>query len=225
MPIKRIVCLANSRKLSGRCIAGPELVGDQPGAWIRPVSDRVNQEVSEQERQYKDGSNPKLLDIVDIPMLEYHPTDFQQENWLLDPKCYWEKVGKYSWEDLDQFSDIDGTLWRNGFGTSNGTNDHIPQQQASEEHCSLKLIHVNKVRLRVFVPGEDYGNNKRRVQAQFSFNNINYAIWVTDPDIERRYLKKEDGNYYMAESYLTISLGEPFKGNCYKLVAAILERP
>ncbi|MGH7707024.1 MAG: dual OB domain-containing protein, partial [Vulcanimicrobiaceae bacterium] len=37
--LKRIVCLANSRKLQGRCVAGRELQKNGPGAWIRPVSD------------------------------------------------------------------------------------------------------------------------------------------------------------------------------------------
>lgn len=77
MPAKRIVCLANSRKLSGRCVAGRELIGDRPATWIRPVSAREHQEVSEYERQYKDGSDPKLLDVVDIPLLEHRPGDYQ----------------------------------------------------------------------------------------------------------------------------------------------------
>lgn len=61
---KRIVCLANSRKLQGRCIAGRELVGGKPAAWIRPVSDREHEEVSECERQYQDGSDPRVLDMA-----------------------------------------------------------------------------------------------------------------------------------------------------------------
>ncbi|WP_419940789.1 dual OB domain-containing protein [Candidatus Palauibacter sp.] len=39
MPIKRIVCLANSRTLHGRCVAGPEF-GSNPPSWIQPVSAR-----------------------------------------------------------------------------------------------------------------------------------------------------------------------------------------
>ena len=51
MPTKRIVCLANSRKLSGRCVAGRVFDGHEVGEWVRPVSARQNEEVSEYERQ------------------------------------------------------------------------------------------------------------------------------------------------------------------------------
>jgi hypothetical protein len=59
--VKRIVCLANSRKLSGRCIAGKEFGGNAAGTWIRPVGAREHGEVSEYERQYEDGSDPQKI--------------------------------------------------------------------------------------------------------------------------------------------------------------------
>ena len=46
-----------------------------------------------------------LLDIMDVPLLEHRPKDYQQENWLLDPDICWKKVDKCSWEGLDQFSE------------------------------------------------------------------------------------------------------------------------
>ena len=219
--------LANSRKLHGRCIAGRELVADRPAAWVRPVSSREHQEISEYERQYQDGSDPMLLDILDIPLLEPCPKDYQQENWLLDPEFYWGKVSRLSWEKLESFSEPRGSLWLNGFHTSNGTNDQIPLPQAATQTSSLKLIHVDEVRLRVFAPSQTFGNSKRRAQARFHFsgNDYDYALWVTDPDIERYYLARGDGFYDLAKCYLTISLGEPFKEHCYKLVAAAIKRP
>ena len=80
--VKRIVCLANSRKLHGRCLAGREWIDGHPGRWIRPVSAREHQEVSEYERQYEDGSDPRVLDIMDVPLLEPSPgpARYQSEN-------------------------------------------------------------------------------------------------------------------------------------------------
>ena len=71
--IKRILCLANSRKISGRCVAGREIVNGQPGVWLRPVSDRQHQEISWDERHYEDANDPQVLDIVSLPLIEPRP--------------------------------------------------------------------------------------------------------------------------------------------------------
>ena len=82
--VKHIVCLANSRKLHGRCIAGKELRDERSIGWLRPVSAREHEEVSEYECQYLDGSDPQVLDILQVPLLAARPKGYQQENWLLD---------------------------------------------------------------------------------------------------------------------------------------------
>ncbi len=82
--IKRIVCLADSRKMSGRCIAGLEINNDDSvGGWIRPVSIRPSEEISLLDRRFKDGSQPSLLDILEIPMLNPQPHACQTENHLI----------------------------------------------------------------------------------------------------------------------------------------------
>ena len=220
--MKRIVCLANSRKLQGRCIAGREWQGTGPGRWLRPVSARDGQEVSEYERQYEDGSDPRVLDIIDIPVLEPRPNGYQTENWLLDPDSYWEKAGRLSWFDLPAFEDPAAPLWIDGHSTYNGQNDKIPLGATGSVADSLRLLHVDRVQLVVCRPGEAFGNNKRRVQGRFEHSGREYALWVTDPGFERTYLAKLDGAYELGECYLTISLGEPYGDACYKLIAAII---
>lgn len=220
--VKRIVCLANSRKLHGRCVAGREWDGTCAGRWFRPVSDRAGQEVSEYERQYEDGSDPRVLDIIDVPVLEARPKDWQTENWLLDPEYYWEKAGQLSWFDLPALADPAGSLWIDGHHTYKGRNDKVPLEASDSLVDSLRLIHVDRMRLVVGRPGEAFGNNKRRVQGCFRHAGREYALWITDPGCERTWLAKLDGEYELDECYLTVSLGEPYQGACYKLIAAVI---
>jgi hypothetical protein len=222
--MKRMVCLANSRKLQGRCIAGRELINEQPVGWLRPVSAREREEVSEYERQYQDGSDPRILDIIDVPLLEPRPSKYQTENWLLDPDRYWVKGGRMSVDEIARLCEPAAPLWTNGHSSYNGRNDRIPVAEADRLDSSLRLVRVDKLRLAVFKPGEAFGNPKRRVQAQFEHNGMDYHLWVTDPDFERTYLAKADGTYDIGESFLTISLGEPQNNYCYKLVAAIIPK-
>ena len=224
MTVKRIVCLANSRKLHGRCVAGKELQGENPGRWIRPVNAREYEEVSEYERQYQDGSDPQVLDILRIPLLDPRPKGYQQENWLLDPNNYWVKVGRGEWKLLESLADALGPLWINGHSTYNGRNDKIPLSEASALDSSLRLIRVDGLKLCVFKPGEAFGNLKRRVQGRFKYDGTEYRLWVTDPIYEKSYLARSDGQYEVGESYLTVSLGEPHNDACYKLIAAVIRR-
>ena len=104
-----------------------------------------------------------------------------------------------------------------------GSNDKIPDRLMPAVSGSLRLIRTTRTQLKVFSPGEAFGNRKSRVQAHFSYARTDYALWVTDPTYERRYLAKLNGTYEIGDCYLTISLGEQYQGACYKLVAAIIE--
>jgi hypothetical protein len=116
--VKRIVCLANSRKLNGRCIAGKEFGGNEFGAWLRPVGARQHGEVSVYERQYENGSDPRVLDIIDVPLLDPQPNDFQQENWLRI--IYWVKIGRATWSDLIRLADRVEPPWIDGIDSTMG---------------------------------------------------------------------------------------------------------
>ena len=221
---KLIVCLANSRKFQGGCVAGRELFGGRPAGWIRPVSDRPHEEVSQAERQYDDGTEPQVLDMIVVPLLEPRPRGFQQENWLLDPDDRWITVGQYSWTDLEQLEDNCETLWLNGYHTQNGHNDQLPFDQSASLTSSLKLVRVDSMQLKVFNPGDLFDKPRCRVQGRFRYAGHYYSLWVTDPLIEQAYLSRGDGDYALGESYLTISLSEPYKDNCYKLIAAVIQQ-
>ena len=221
---KRIVCLANSRKLSGRCIAGKEILDNgRLGEWIRPVSDRPSEEVSEYERQYEDGSDPSVLDVIEIPLLEAKPKNYQKENWLLDPDYYWEKKGRIGWDDLAVLAELPEALWLDGYSSYNGRNDRVPESTSQSLDGSLYLIGVSRLELYVSQPGLAFGNRKRSVQGRFEYDGADYWLRVTDPGYEREYLRRPDGFYSLGECFLTISLGDLYGGYAYKLIAAIVE--
>jgi len=221
---KLIVCLANSRKHNGRCIAGIEIANQRPVEWVRPVSDRPGAEVSEYERQYPDGSDPRVLDILEVPLLGPAPDGYQAENWLLDPESYWMPKGRISWEQLAGCEDDDGPLWLDGAtSTYHGLNDRVEASGADRFAGSLRLVRVPDLVVRVFAPGADFNNPKRRVQGAFTYLGERYRVWVTDPVVERQYLAERDGTYDIGQCYVTMSLGERADdGYCYKLIAAVI---
>ena len=208
---KRIVCLANSRKTGGRCVAGIELfAGGRAGAWVRPVSARETQEVSDEERQYDDGSELQLLDIVDVPVLHAQPTDYQKENWLLDPAYRWKKVGRLAPQELAALTDPVEQLWTNGYSTYSGLNDRMPPTLARAAGSSLRLIRVGRLGVSVSQPGLAFEDERKRVQGRFRHAGADYWVRITDPEFEGHYLERPNGDYTAKGCYLTISFGEPY---------------
>jgi hypothetical protein len=221
--IKRTICLANSRKLGDRCVAGRELLeGGRVGPWIRPISARPDEAISLLEMRYGNGGDPRLRDIIDIPFLGPRSKPNQPENWLIDPRSSWRKVGECGYENLNYLTDPAGSLWVNGRSTNYNLNDYVLEEEANNSGSSLKLIAVDDLRLSVFTTGVGFENPKRRVQAIFSFNGEYYRLWATDSVIEDTYRPRTDGTYNVGSCYLTISLAEPFRGCCYKVVAGII---
>jgi hypothetical protein len=98
---KTILCLANSRKMSGRCLAGKEIVENRIGGWVRPVSARPHEEISEEDRRYENGQTARLLETISIPFLSPKPGTYQSENHLIASDYYWEKTGNATWAQVE----------------------------------------------------------------------------------------------------------------------------
>ena len=221
--VKRLVCLASSRKPQGRCIAGKELLADgRPGKWVRPVSGRENEGVSAWERRYRDGGEPRVLDVMDVPLLSAQPNSYQAENWVIASGRRWRRVDRMAWSQLAKLVDPLAPLWTNSHSTFHGTNDRVPMSAAENLDHSLRLVEVNQMRLFVSAPGADFDNPARKVQGRFRHGGTDYWLRVTDPEYERTYLEKPDGTYSIGKSLLTVSLGAPHEGYAYKLIAAII---
>jgi hypothetical protein len=219
--IDNIICLANSKKHSGRCIAGKTRLANGTWAWVRPVGVTSSKEITEADRQYGDGSRAQVLDVIGIQIQGKDAHPYQKENVVIDNGHYWIKRGSFPQTDLQSLTDAPTTLWENGNSTIHGINDRVSGSLLSQHRDTLFFIAVGDVEISVAAEGSNYGNNKLSARAAFTYNGVRYALKITDPELEQRYIARGAGNHDAPElGYFTVSLSEPFNGDAYKLIAA-----
>lgn len=225
--VKRIVCLANSFKVGGSCIAGREILPDgRYGGWIRPVSARPTAELSFMEPLYEDNECPKLLDIIDIPLSKAHPHRHQTENHLIDSSRPWVRCGRLPKPALTQLCDRPSALWINGENTKSGRNNCVNEKKSARLKTSLFLIHVDRITIQVSAASRKE-DSKLKYKGSFIYNETGYFMSVTDSIVIDYLSRKGVGKYHFEEVYLTVSLTEPFAWDqrCHKLIAAVIRKP
>ncbi len=222
MPVTTMVCLANSRKFGGRCIAGLAWDENKDWFWIRPVSAHGAGELNS-ERLYQDGSDPQLLDLIDLSLLHPKPIGCHAEDILVDSTKRWQKCDNITYrEALESIPMSSTSLWINGKSTSHGLNDVMDDWVAARLKSSLKLICPDKFTMTATAEHE----NKRKVRGEFWLRNSSYKLTVTDPWIENEFSHYEIGTKRIAlKPLLCVSIGQVFEQTkaCYKLIAGVIE--
>ena len=148
------------------------------------------------------------------------PISHQGENHVIDSNFYWIKQGRLSWPDISAWLDNPATLWTLGEASYACTNNRVAVGR--ENGMSLYLIQVPCLRLRVGRKAPGQSDSKRIVRGEFNYRGTVYRLDVTDPVIECDYLARQDGQYEIAQAVLCVSLGDPFQGYYYKLIASVL---
>src|SRR5437016_234213 len=114
---KRILVLANSTKhYPMRCVAGRELIhvegaDAQWGGWIRPVSTHDEGALNASERRLTDAPDPRVLDIIRLPLESPENNPLQPENWLIDKSEIWEKESALDVQKLSSLIEQPEHLW------------------------------------------------------------------------------------------------------------------
>jgi hypothetical protein len=218
-------------------VAGKEMIDNQISQnWIRPVSSSPKGELSKKSTILYNGKmprwlsflvllfnkrkpQPKLLDIISIPLIQHQTHTHQSENYIIDHGKRWLKQGTLSSAQISQLCDTVSILWINGYHSWNGTNDRLPIALV-ESHINTSLLLIKPDTLSILVEKEVH---HVKIRANFYFNHQQYRFVVTDPNVESLYRFRGEGEYPITKDvYLCISLGEPFKDYCYKLVAAVI---
>lgn len=204
----RIVCLANSFKTGGRCIAG---IDSETNRWIRPIG-RGDEGAIGSERLI-DGAEPKLLDILEIP-IGGNADDLgcQPENRVLRPGP-WRKVGEVEKNDVMQYTEDTNRLFHN-FDKKVPLSEFESNIQRADWK-SLQLIHVTNARF-----SKNPWNNTK-TECNFFYSGHWYLLKAPCPDAEQYIGSK-------ADYILTVSLGGPFRRKpqddlcCWKMVAGAI---
>jgi Dual OB-containing domain len=213
------LCLANSIKLGGRCIAG--LRTDNAG-WVRAVGPR-NSALHSAHYVLEDLSEPRPLDVVAADLAKHDPARHQPENWTIALKPWSLKsraVTQTTWQLLRP-------AIVSGPEMLGGSTDRESFAGFEKTPPSASLAVILPIDLAWSVTTAE---GKRKTRAQFSLAGAHYDLSVTDPNWRQALADLPDGQHgwgsLAAESgkrpLLTISLGEPFEGDCYKLVAAVI---
>jgi len=219
------ICLANSYKHSGRCVAGLRTDG---GGWIRPVPADGTGTLLPSHYQLAGSGEPKILDVIRLGLTKPAPRFFQPENHTMEQRR-WELIARPA--SISHLATLAAALHRGQdlFRTTDGS---VPEEflKRSPVPSSLELVHPAEIRWQsVFHTGEM--TLKGRVR--FRLGNTWHDLPLTDPLYLTKLQRLKEGDHTQVEIgiasdrqiLLTISLGEPYKGHCYKLVAAIVVVP
>jgi hypothetical protein len=221
-----IVCLANSRKLTGRCVAGKEWDGVKVGPWCRPVSSRERGELTAERWYAKSWRDPRLLDLIELSLIGRHPSGCQSENHLVDTSFRWKFRGGVSAQCLLAALDRpQGALWVNGESTTSGMNDRVHADIAERQPNSLVLVQPDQLVIKVNTEAPNTDRARRRVRGHFFLGGYEYILSITDPVVEEAMLRHPDGfGTELQRPVLCISLSEKFvaQNACYKLIAGVI---
>ncbi len=230
--LKTFICLANSRKEGGRCVAGITL---HDLCWFRPVSSKEHGELELNDYTLDDGTEASILDIIRVDVLESVPEPHQPENWLFNEDYQWELIERVLPERAYLFLQSLITTDQYIFGDSS---DSISCSKIEEEHLVSSLCLIEPSDITWEIKKSRYG--RRQTRAHFTYNDVEYNLSVTDPKWEELLGNLDYGTYLHNELLFgdekrpgsedtilyTTSLGLYEKMHkCYKFVAGVIVLP
>lgn len=217
MPLTDVLCLANSFKHGGGCVAGIRLDTE---AWVRPVTDTGDGTLPNPQCWLDNGRQAAPLDVVQMDLERPAPRRHQPENWIVG-SGQWTLIGTHAVGSamgmLERVRLRDGALF--GTETDRVADSSIASQGVTS---SLELIRVEGFTLHA---AQSPFDGKTKVRGTFRHGGVSYDLSVTDKVVLPREAQTLGTRSSDSDWYLTVSLAEPFHGNCFKVIAAAIEVP
>lgn len=213
----RFVCLANSFKEGGRCLAGvvlnsnnqPLFEGGHP-CWIRPVSRSLHGEWPNSL-----AAPIGLLQVVELEVEGQPPAPcYQAENRYFNPASV-RVVGHFAADGLDALCSTRNQVF-GGSGKAVGKN--------MIEMLGYSLMLVRTKRFCTAEKCYDDHPAKQQLRLHFTYRGLDYDLPITDPHFLQSYHSRPTLLDDCAELYLVLSLGLCWKDWYYKLVGTIIRR-
>ena len=207
----KIVCLANSYKEGGRCIAGIDL---DTSKWIRLVSSEPGGKLPTHK-----VSSINILDVIEISVAgDVSDEGCQSENQLWrDIK--WKKIDRMKSEDLLDYCEDDRVILHN-------SEKSIPIEYFStiprERWKSLQLVRQTNITFKY----KDWPEGRKYKARLWLSDAKPLDLSITDPNILQK-LKRDEK--ISKNCIITVSLATPWKkdddtsARCYKVVAGVIE--
>jgi hypothetical protein len=236
-----MLCLANSRKHNGRCVAGLRTDGN---GWIRPIGRNALKILMERHYQYPNGDEVLPLDLVRLTVDCPIPSPHHPEDWYVTG-ARWELVSRPAPGDIAVELLRSAMRKQTGVELLGSATDRISfaSFQRKPADSSLAIVWAKGLRW-VITRGGEY--NKRRTRVRFTLGKgdtaTEYDLALTDMEWTQRLSALPPGEYEQEMApgitvqdrvLLTVSLSEPLgenmaqheNGMCYKLAAAVIVVP
>lgn len=152
------------------------------------------------------GGGINLFDVLDVTLDGPANDPTQPENWVIDERTPWGRVGTFPRVRLPDFYENPDGLW-----IERGVNSDRVSQAFIAQHPPRQTLYVVALRNPAII--EDNWD-QRRHRLQFIHGAVNYSLRITDPLLH--------AVEHAADPVAAcISLAPPFNGFHYKLAASL----
>ena len=219
------IVMAKSYKQGGRCIAGKLAVFGQNntvqvGSWVRPVpNDGTGRgALTRQMYCYEDGSEVKVLDIVEVSKLCSIEVPGQPENFVVDESKSWKKIGSLRADTVPDIVDPIENIWlENDVSTNIVTSKFDQHNGVSQSLCLIRPTSLLITLCREYSGYE--ARYKKKIYASFDYLGVRYENFSVTCPSARRILSNQYPNE--GESAIIMPLR---KGDDYVLCLSLSPR-